>query len=348
MEGHTPRCAREYTALTTKPPGGGEEAHRRWPEGRSERGASKAKQRPPSRNIMFDFIPKKFSNLGLTIVRLVREYASIHSNTSALTASGTLFFAAIADIRRFCSTLAELLLERIQALCQMNSQAHFSAAKINPNQMSSTILPSLLRMVPACRQAESKSTLALSAYMKLLKIFPIAVLGTAFTISASFAETTRPNCFLIQSIQAGFTTEIDDLKITNLDNGIVVYENNFESASDATRGLNSYYRPQGGKDTDNFFLNGSKTRVEDGKFFLETTVFNQNGYSGYESHSEMEPTANLPTNFRVEFTARKLHGVTGTGLYAEQGATDELIAIIRSANSTTLNAANTVNTALFV
>jgi Ca2+-binding RTX toxin-like protein len=41
-------------------------------------------------------------------------------------------------------------------------------------------------------------------------------------------------------------------------------------------------------------------------------------------------------------------GVSGTGLYAEQGATDELIAILRSANSTALNAANTVNTGLFV
>jgi len=39
--------SRKSTALTTKPPGGGEEAHRRWPEGRSERGASKAKHRPP-------------------------------------------------------------------------------------------------------------------------------------------------------------------------------------------------------------------------------------------------------------------------------------------------------------
>jgi hypothetical protein len=39
--------SRKSTALTTKPPGGGEEAHRRWPEGRSEWGASKAKQRPP-------------------------------------------------------------------------------------------------------------------------------------------------------------------------------------------------------------------------------------------------------------------------------------------------------------
>ena len=41
-------------------------------------------------------------------------------------------------------------------------------------------------------------------------------------------------------------------------------------------------------------------------------------------------------------------GVTGTGLYAEQGATDELIAIIRSSNTTVLSAANTVSTALFV
>jgi Ca2+-binding RTX toxin-like protein len=46
--------------------------------------------------------------------------------------------------------------------------------------------------------------------------------------------------------------------------------------------------------------------------------------------------------------ASGVSGVTGTGLFAEQGATDELIAIIRSANTTALNATNTVNTALFV
>jgi Ca2+-binding RTX toxin-like protein len=46
--------------------------------------------------------------------------------------------------------------------------------------------------------------------------------------------------------------------------------------------------------------------------------------------------------------ASGVSGVSGIGLYAEQGATDELIAIIRSANTTALNAANTVNTALFV
>ena len=40
--------------------------------------------------------------------------------------------------------------------------------------------------------------------------------------------------------------------------------------------------------------------------------------------------------------------VGGIGLYAEQGATDELIAIIRGANATTLTAANTINPAQFV
>jgi Ca2+-binding RTX toxin-like protein len=46
--------------------------------------------------------------------------------------------------------------------------------------------------------------------------------------------------------------------------------------------------------------------------------------------------------------ASGVSGVTGTGLYAEQGATDELIAIVRSANSTAMSASNTINTALFI
>ena len=41
------RCAAEAWDDTTEAPGGAEEAHRRWPEGRSEQGASKAKVIPP-------------------------------------------------------------------------------------------------------------------------------------------------------------------------------------------------------------------------------------------------------------------------------------------------------------
>jgi hypothetical protein len=47
-------------------------------------------------------------------------------------------------------------------------------------------------------------------------------------------------------------------------------------------------------------------------------------------------------------SASGVAGVTGTGLWAEQGATDELVAIIRSANSTALNAANSINSAIFI
>lgn len=41
-------------------------------------------------------------------------------------------------------------------------------------------------------------------------------------------------------------------------------------------------------------------------------------------------------------------GASGIGLFAEQGATDELLAIIKSANATVLRAENTLNTAVFV
>ena len=41
------RFAAEAWDDTTEAPGGAEEAHRRWPEGRSEQGASKAKVIPP-------------------------------------------------------------------------------------------------------------------------------------------------------------------------------------------------------------------------------------------------------------------------------------------------------------
>jgi hypothetical protein len=64
-----PRFARESTAATTEPLGGGEEAHRRWPEGRSERGASKAKHRPPGSMCVW----RHRMSGGTTSVRLERS-----------------------------------------------------------------------------------------------------------------------------------------------------------------------------------------------------------------------------------------------------------------------------------
>jgi len=142
--------------------------------------------------------------------------------------------------------------------------------------------------------------------MKFTKTLLAALFCLGCSLPYAVGETTRPNAFIIQSAQAGSTTEIDDLKITDLDTANVVYENKFDSSSDAIRGLNSFYWPQGGKDTESYELNGPKTRVENGKLILETTGFNQNGNGGYESHSETEPTQKLPANFRVEFTAKRL------------------------------------------
>ena len=64
------------------------------------------------------------------------------------------------------------------------------------------------------------------------------VLITAATQACSAAPTstaeqqshsTRPNTFMINSYQAGSTTEIDDLKVIDLDSGEVVYENTFSA-----------------------------------------------------------------------------------------------------------------------
>ena len=127
--------------------------------------------------------------------------------------------------------------------------------------------------------------------------------------NASFSQefrSTRPNCFILQSFQAGSTTDIDNLIITDLDLGQVVYSNTFSTSSSATDNLNLFYWPQGGQSTTNFVLNGPMTRVVSGKLRLETTGFNANGNGGYESHSEAEWASTLPRNFLVEFEATRL------------------------------------------
>ena len=76
--------------------------------------------------------------------------------------------------------------------------------------------------------------------------------------NASFSQefrSTRPNCFILQSFQAGSTTDIDNLIITDLDLGQVVYSNTFSTSSSATDNLNLFYWPQGGQSTTNFVMN---------------------------------------------------------------------------------------------
>ena len=147
--------------------------------------------------------------------------------------------------------------------------------------------------------------------------------------NASFSQefrSTRPNCFQIQSFQAGSTTDIDNLVVTDLDLGKEVYSNNFSTSESATQSLNLFYYPDADDDYPHhtiktgYVLNGSMTRVVSGKLRLETTGFNSNGAGGYNSHSEAVYTGELPRNFKIEFEAVRLQwaGHFGFGLFRKE------------------------------
>lgn len=148
---------------------------------------------------------------------------------------------------------------------------------------------------PALFLSSKVNSFALTAAIALLVAFPLVSLAGP-----------RPNSFNVQSAQAGSTTDIDNVRVTDLDTGIAVYNNSFDNPASATNGLRLAYWPVGGSDHTNFISGGSMTRVLNGRLRLETTGFNANGSGGYESHSEAEYTGNLPRNFLVEFDATRM------------------------------------------
>jgi hypothetical protein len=82
------------------------------------------------------------------------------------------------------------------------------------------------------------------------QILAALIIVGIFTVSNSYAQNPpRPNSFIIQSVQAGSTMQIRNLRVVDLDSGIVVYTNGFANASDATNGLNLFYWPQGASDS---------------------------------------------------------------------------------------------------
>jgi len=143
--------------------------------------------------------------------------------------------------------------------------------------------------------------------MKKLPLLQLLAIGLISQAGAQTtpSDSTRPNSFMIQSFQAGSTTDIDYIIVKDLDSDSVVYRNDFSEASDSTKGLSCYYEPQGAMDT-NYVINGPMTSVVDGKLRLQCTGFNQNGWGGYESHTEAYYTNRLPRNFYVEISAKRL------------------------------------------
>ena len=143
-------------------------------------------------------------------------------------------------------------------------------------------------------------------YIPSYKPLSLILLSLGFSSLGWGEKTPRFNTFRIVSIQAGSTTDIDDLKVIDLDTDQVVYQNNFSTAGDAKRDLNLFYYPQGGKDTTDFSVDDQKNRIVSGKLRLETTGYRANGRGGYNSHSDAEFSGGLPPNFLVEFHATRL------------------------------------------
>ena len=125
----------------------------------------------------------------------------------------------------------------------------------------------------------------------------------------------RPNTFVIRSIQAGSTTDVDNLTVTDLDLGEVVYENQFSATRDAADNLILHYYPVSYKQGNNFETNGVMTRVVGEKLRLETTGFGRNGSGGYNSVAEASYTGNLPKNFLIEFDAKRMQWAGHFGFY---------------------------------
>jgi len=134
----------------------------------------------------------------------------------------------------------------------------------------------------------------------------------------------RPNTFILRSIQAGSTTDIDNIKITDLDTNEVVYENKFSHSGDATRRLVLHHYPDkggvesnwNGRNWKDYVENGSMTRIVNEKLRLQTTGFNRNGSGGYNSVSDATYTGELPHNFMVEFEAQRLQWPGHFRMYA--------------------------------
>jgi hypothetical protein len=103
------------------------------------------------------------------------------------------------------------------------------------------------------------------------------------------------------SVQAGSTSDIDDISIIDLDTGKVHYENNFDSGSLDDMVL-EYSRDAGHP----MVNDPSMTRIVNNRLRLQTTGFRRNGSGGYNSCARMILSRPLPENFELNVKVNKL------------------------------------------
>jgi len=218
-------------------------------------------------------------------------------STTAGTASAAQTFTASG------SNLAGNLVVTAPTGFEVSSNGASYASSVHLTATSGTVGTTTIyvRIAASAAVGSLSGNVTVSSTGAMMQIVPVS--GVAVGQSTT---PPRPNTFILQSAQAGSTTDIDNLRVVDLDSSTVVYSNEFSQSNQATQGLKLFYFPQGGANTTNFVKNGPMTRVVGGKLRLETTGFGANGSGGYESHSEAEFTGTLPKNFLVEFDAVRL------------------------------------------
>ena len=162
--------------------------------------------------------------------------------------------------------------------------------------------------------------------------------------------------FDIENIMAGdgFDTLLGNSAANDLDGGAGIDILNGGAGNDILAGC--FFGASGGRDEIDTLTGGAGIDVfqlgwSSGRFYDDGVAGNagRNDYVLITDFTVGQDRLQLDGDRSNYYLGQSgVNGVAGIGLYAEQGATDELIAIIRSANATQPNAANTINTAQFI
>ena len=120
-------------------------------------------------------------------------------------------------------------------------------------------------------------------------------------VDETVATGTTFDYLILEAQQAGSTVDIDDIRVTDLGSNTKFYSHDFET--DDLTGIELFHSEDSGYE---YSENPEMTRIQDGRLRLETTGFLQNGAGGYNSRSRMVIPTQLPDEFEITFTARKL------------------------------------------
>jgi len=110
------------------------------------------------------------------------------------------------------------------------------------------------------------------------------------------------NFLHLNAEQAGSFTDIDNVVITDLDTGQIVYQDDF--SSDSGNWIISHRTNTRSLDSPTI-LDSPYGRIENGILRLETIGFLQNGAGGYDSMTAATLKMRLPKNFTITYDARR-------------------------------------------